>query len=210
MAGRTSDHHVGPTPVRASGTSRTTRRRESQAEQLDLGERDADVELSDLGRTQAECGGCGAWMARAPDEWRPTVVLSSPFRRAAETASVAGRAAGVEVVLDERLRERDLGTLDGLTGRGIRARLPEEASQQEEEGSESSTISRPAGRARRTSCCGSEVCWADLRHGYDDEKRIWLFTHQAVIMSFRYALEGLTEESLLEGWTARSRSRTRR
>ena len=37
----------------------------------------------------------------------------------------------------------------------------------------------------------------DLRHGYDGT-RLWLFTHQAVIMSFRYALEDLTEEELLD------------
>src|SRR3546814_5247561 len=37
----------------------------------------------------------------------------------------------------------------------------------------------------------------DLRHGYDGE-RLWLFTHQAVIMAFRYALEGIDEPSLLD------------
>ena len=38
---------------------------------------------------------------------------------------------------------------------------------------------------------------ADLREGYDG-KRVWLFTHPAVIMSFRYALEDLEETELLE------------
>jgi broad specificity phosphatase PhoE len=37
---------------------------------------------------------------------------------------------------------------------------------------------------------------ADLREGFDGA-RVWIFTHQAVIMSFRYVLEGLTEEELL-------------
>jgi broad specificity phosphatase PhoE len=37
----------------------------------------------------------------------------------------------------------------------------------------------------------------DLRHGYDGA-RVWLVTHQAVIMSFRYALEELSEEDLLD------------
>ena len=36
----------------------------------------------------------------------------------------------------------------------------------------------------------------DLREGFDGE-RVWLFSHQAVIMSFRYVLEGLDEEHLL-------------
>ena len=38
---------------------------------------------------------------------------------------------------------------------------------------------------------------ADLRHGFTDAD-VWVFTHQAVIMSFRYVLEGLTEQRLLE------------
>jgi broad specificity phosphatase PhoE len=38
---------------------------------------------------------------------------------------------------------------------------------------------------------------SDLRHGYEDE-RVWLFTHQAVIMAFRYVLEGIDEQKLLE------------
>ena len=38
---------------------------------------------------------------------------------------------------------------------------------------------------------------ADLREGYEG-KRVWLFTHQAVIMSFRYVLENFTEQELLE------------
>jgi broad specificity phosphatase PhoE len=38
---------------------------------------------------------------------------------------------------------------------------------------------------------------ADLREGHDG-RRVWLFTHQAVIMSFRYALEGLEEAHLLD------------
>jgi len=37
----------------------------------------------------------------------------------------------------------------------------------------------------------------DLRFGYDDAK-VCLFSHQAVIMTFRYVLEGLSEERLLE------------
>ena len=37
----------------------------------------------------------------------------------------------------------------------------------------------------------------DLRHGFEGE-RVWLFTHQAVIMAFRYVLEGIDEQRLLE------------
>ncbi len=37
----------------------------------------------------------------------------------------------------------------------------------------------------------------DLRDGHDGA-RVWLFTHQAVIMSFRCALENLGERRLLD------------
>jgi broad specificity phosphatase PhoE len=37
---------------------------------------------------------------------------------------------------------------------------------------------------------------SDLRQGFERE-RLWLFTHQAVIMSFRFVLEGLGEADLL-------------
>ena len=58
---------------------------------------------------------------------RPDLVVCSPYRRAADTARAALAELDVELLMDERLRERDLGLLDGLTGKGIRARYPEEA-----------------------------------------------------------------------------------
>jgi broad specificity phosphatase PhoE len=38
---------------------------------------------------------------------------------------------------------------------------------------------------------------SDLRTGFDDA-RVWVFSHQAVIMSFRYVLDGLSEDQLME------------
>src|SRR3954463_11918937 len=86
------------------------------AEALDLDLRDADVPLSDNGREQA--GALADWLREAAGE-RPTLVISSPYRRASETANLAVAGLGLDVVMDERLRERDLGRFDGLTGRGI-------------------------------------------------------------------------------------------
>jgi broad specificity phosphatase PhoE len=166
------------------------RAREAKAEVLDLDARDADVELSPAGQDQA--GALGRWLEeKAPDDWRPTVVLSSPYRRAAETAE----RAGLDVVLDERLRERDLGVFDGLTGAGIRARYPDEAKRREKLGK--FYYQPPSGESWADVVLRIRSLLTDLRHGYDSE-RVWLFTHQAVIMSFRYVLEHLTEQELLE------------
>ena len=166
------------------------RAREAKAEVLDLDERDADVELSPAGHEQA--GALARWLdAKAPDDWRPTVVLSSPYRRAAETAE----RAGLDAVLDERLRERDLGVFDGLTGAGIRARYPDEAERRQKLGK--FYYQPPSGESWADVVLRVRSLLSDLRHGYDGE-RIWLFTHQAVIMSFRYALERLDEKQLLD------------
>ena len=167
--------------------------RAAHAEQLDLDVRDADVELSTTGRDQADA--LAAWRAGADESRRPTVVLSSPYRRAAQTATLAVRGRGQEVLLDERLRERDLGVLDGLTGLGIRTRHPEEAARRKRLGK--FYYQPPCGESWADVVLRVRSLLDDLRHGYDGE-RLWVFTHQAVIMGFRYALEGIDEKSLLD------------
>lgn len=167
--------------------------RSAASEELDLHDRDADVELSPLGRDQAAA--LGRWLAEAPEPWRPTLVLASPYRRAADTARAAVQDAGLPVVVDERLRERDLGTLDGLTGRGIRARYPEEAARRDKLGK--FYYQPPSGESWADVVLRVRSLLADLGHGHEDE-RIWIFSHQAVIMAFRYVLEGIDEQHLLE------------
>ncbi|GAB7003443.1 histidine phosphatase family protein [Nocardioides sp. AN3] len=167
--------------------------RSAASEELDLHDRDADVELSPLGRDQAEA--VGRWLAEAPQEWRPTLVVTSPYRRAAETARVALGHTELPLVVDERVRERDLGILDGLTGRGIRARYPEEAARRDKLGK--FYYQPPSGESWADVVLRVRSFLADLGHGYDGE-RIWVFSHQAVIMAFRYVLEGIDEQRLLE------------
>lgn len=167
--------------------------REQGAERLDLDARDADVQLSETGQAQADA--VAEWLERAGDDELPTAVLTSPYRRASETASrvVAGR--GLEPVLDERLRERDLGVFDGLTGVGIKAHYPEEAERRQKLGK--FYYQPPSGESWADVVLRVRSLLDDLRHGYDGE-RVWMFTHQAVISSFRYVLEEISEEELLE------------
>jgi broad specificity phosphatase PhoE len=169
------------------------RARESGAERLDLDARDADVELSDTGTQQAD--GVAEWVEREKALREAAVVISSPYRRAAETARRAVAGVGLSVCFDERLRERDLGIFDGLTGRGIRAHHPEEAERRTKLGK--FYYQPPMGESWCDVALRVRSLLDDLRHGHDDAD-VWLFTHQAVIMSFRYVLEGLDEEELLE------------
>lgn len=175
------------------GNIADTEARDADAERLELSARDADVELSPNGEEQART--LGRWVGGLPDDGRPDLVVSSPYRRAADTARTALEALGTEVVLDERLRERDLGLFDGLTGKGIRARYPEEAERRSHVGK--FYYQPPSGESWADVVLRVRSLLADLREGYDG-RRVWLFTHQAVIMSFRYAIEGLDEKELLD------------
>jgi broad specificity phosphatase PhoE len=103
--------------------------------------------------------------------------------------------SGVEVTYDERLRERDLGLLDGLTGRGIRSLYPEEAERRKRLGK--FYYQPPSGESWCDVVLRVRSLLRDLEHGFAD-MRVWLVTHQAVIMAHRFALEELTEEQLLE------------
>jgi len=173
------------------GNLADARAREQGADRLDLPARDADVELSDEGRRQA--GALGQWMAQA--DHLPDLVLSSPYARAVETARRAVTHTDREIVLDERLRERDLGRFDGMTGQGIRKEFADEAERRSHVGK--FYYSPPAGESWADVGLRVRSLLADLRHGFEGQ-RVWVFSHQAVIMTFRYVLEGLTEEELLE------------
>jgi broad specificity phosphatase PhoE len=175
------------------GNRADARARELGAEELDLDFRDADVHLSDTGCDQAES--LGKWMASQHESAHPTVVISSPYQRACQTAERAVHGLGIDLQHDERLRERDLGVFDGLTGLGIRTRYPEEAARRKKLGK--FYYQPPSGESWCDVALRVRSLLDDLRCGYDGA-RVWLFTHQAVIMTFRYVLEGLSEETLLE------------
>ena len=94
-----------------------------------LDERDVDIALSPLGEEQA--GLLGRWFAGLPNGERPEVILTSPYVRAARTAQLIAAAGALTapIIADERLREREFGVLDGLTGSGIRELHPDQARQ---------------------------------------------------------------------------------
>lgn len=161
---------------------------------LELDYRDADTPLSDTGREQASA--VGRWVDALPESDRPGVVLASPYRRAHETASIAVEAIGLadKLVTDERLRERDLGVFDRMTGPGIREAYPEEAQRRDEVGK--FYYRPPGGESWADVVLRVRSVLADIRAEYDGET-VWVFSHQAVIMAFRYVLEDLNEPTLL-------------
>jgi len=166
----------------------------SGAGRLELDVRDPDVPLSDSGEEQADA--LGRWLGGLDPADRPTTVLSSPFARAAATAERAVAASGLQLTIryDERLRERDFGAFDGMTREGIRDEYPEEARRRDLLGK---FYYRPPGgeswadvALRVRSLLATEA----LRH---DGERLVCFSHQAVVMVFRYVVEELAESQLL-------------
>jgi broad specificity phosphatase PhoE len=161
--------------------------------------RDADVPLSATGVEQATS--LGLWLNGDGRGLWPGAVFSSPYLRAQQTAELAfglgGGAARNDALLpllDERLRDRELGVLDTLTGRGIVSRFPQEAERRRWLGK---FYYRPPGGES----------WADLAlrvrsflldlDVYGGPERVAVVCHDAVVLVFRYVCEGYTEEEVL-------------
>jgi broad specificity phosphatase PhoE len=82
----------------------------------------ADPPLNAAGRRHAEETAAQLAPTLPPD----VCLVSSPLRRAVETASAIARAAGgIDVVVDERWREVDMGDVEGLTWDEVAARWPD-------------------------------------------------------------------------------------
>ena len=80
----------------------------------------ADPPLNEAGRIQAR------QTALELQAQRSDALISSDLRRAQETAAIIAEALGLEVTLEPRLREVNLGDWQGLYSDEIRARWPEE------------------------------------------------------------------------------------
>jgi probable phosphoglycerate mutase len=162
------------------------------AEVIDIPERDADVPLSGTGRAQATA--LSAYFADLPAERRPTVAVVSPYLRTRQTAELALAGVPVDVRVDERLRDRELGVLDLLTARGVAARLPAEAQRRARLGK--FYYRPPGGESWTDVLLRLRSLLRDLRTEFPDG-RVVLFAHDAVVLLVRYLVEGLDEAGLL-------------
>ena len=78
-----------------------------------------DLPLSASGTRQARAAACRL-AAGSPID----VVVSSPLRRALQTAAIAAGALGLSALVEEDLRETDFGAWEGLTLAEIQQRWP--------------------------------------------------------------------------------------
>jgi broad specificity phosphatase PhoE len=168
----------------------------SGAERIDLTARDVDIPLSERGEEQAWA--LGAWFARAGEAEQPDVLLASPYLRAQATARLFREAGGCEpnepICIDERLREKEFGILDGLTTSGVAAVFPDQAE-----------FRRLLGKFYHRPPGGES--WCDvifrLRAVLDTialhyaGRRVMIVAHQVVVLCLRYVIEKLAEEEIL-------------
>ena len=164
-------------------------------ERIDVPARDPDVELSGTGREQAAA--VGRWLSELPAEERPGIVWTSPYRRARQTGEIALREASVELDfrIDERLRDRDMGITDMLTGAGIRKKYPEEAERREWIGK---FYYRPPGGESWADVAGRvRAVMSDLA-AVDAHDIALVTAHDVVNLLFCYVAEGLDEDGVLE------------
>jgi len=178
----------------SEGNVAATQAREAGAHVINVPARDADVGLSGTGREQALA--LGQLLAGVPEQSR-RAVWSSPYARARQTAELALQTGGwrQQVRLDERLRDRELGILDMLTSAGVEARFPEEAQRRRWLGK---FYYRPPGGESWADVVlrlRSLLAELDREHAGDE---VVLVCHDALIMLFRYILQGLTEAELLD------------
>ncbi len=166
--------------------------------EIDIAVRDADVPLSRLGEEQSLA--LGRWFGAMATDERPNVVLISPYRRAKQTAELVGSVGGLsedspELIVDERLREKEFGILDRLTRAGIERAHPQQAE-----------FRRLLGKFYHRPPGGES--WCDvilrLRSALDtlslhyDGCRVLVVAHQVVVLCMRYLLEHMTEEQILK------------
>jgi len=78
----------------------------------------SDIPLNSAGHQQASC------IAAALQGVGLAAVWSSPLIRAKDTAQAIATAIGSDVVVDDRLRERNLGIMEGRTGKEIGSTHP--------------------------------------------------------------------------------------
>jgi probable phosphoglycerate mutase len=164
----------------------------SGLEAIDIPERDADVPLSDTGREQAAA--VGRWLSGRPADERPEVAIVSPYLRTRQTAELALAGTGIPAIVDERLRDRELGVLDLLTARGVEARLPGEAVRRRRLGK--FYYRPPGGESWADVLLRLRALLRELREDHPDGRAV-LFGHEATVLLVRYLAETLGEAELM-------------
>lgn len=180
----------------SAGNVARDRATESGALRIELKTRDVDVPLSRTGEQQAAA--LGRWFAGGHGNGRPDILLCSPYRRAQQTAErfrdEGGAAEGAAICIDERLREKEFGVLDGLTPAGVAAFDPQQAAFRQLLGK---FYHRPPGGESWCDVIFRLRSLLDTVSLHYRGREVMIVAHQVVVLCLRYVLEKLSEEELL-------------
>jgi broad specificity phosphatase PhoE len=166
--------------------------REARALRLDIDVNDAHVELTDVGVEQAVA--FGRWLGERPAERLPTHVVVSPYVRARETARLILETSGLDdlpLIVDERIRDREQGVLDRLTGEGLRSQFPDEAARRDYVGK---FWYRPSGGESWADVATRMRAWLLETRLVMPDERVLVVTHDVPILIARYILESLAAD----------------
>jgi 2,3-bisphosphoglycerate-dependent phosphoglycerate mutase len=147
----------------------------------------ADFALTELGREQARLA--AAWIAA---NYAPAAIVSSPLKRAAETAQIVGAACGLAIVYDEGLMEWNNGELAGLPYEEADRLYPLP------EGGRLPHERVPGGESMLEFRFRAEEVWSRLVSQYADAGRLLLVLHGGMINMLFRAFLGLALGE--EGW----------
>ncbi|MEU7830852.1 histidine phosphatase family protein [Nonomuraea sp. NPDC049129] len=131
----------------------------------------SDVELTPRGLDQA--GQLASWAGRAG----LAAVWASTLSRARITAAASAEAAGVDLRVDERLRELDFGQADGLTAAEMRELFPEARAAFE---ADPATNPLPGGEDPKLAADRFTECLRDIAAAHPDG-RVMVVAHTTVI-----------------------------
>ncbi|MDF0544167.1 histidine phosphatase family protein [Sphingobium sp. H39-3-25] len=169
---------------------------EAALDRIALEGRDVDVPLSDLGEKQSRA--LGRWFATEFGGVLPEVILSSPYRRSVQTAQLFRGEGGArqeeKICLDERLREKEFGILDGLTTHGIARLEPAQAAFREALGK---FYHRPPGGESWCDVIFRLRALMDTVSLHYAGQRVIIFAHQVVVLCLRYIIENMDEGQIL-------------
>lgn len=97
--------------------------------------------LTELGEEQAICAGLKLKSREIG------IIVTSPLKRAIQTAELANRSLGLNICVDERFTEVDVGIVEGWPREDIKAQYPELYNQWRNAGN--SDVCYPGGETRR-------------------------------------------------------------
>lgn len=163
---------------------------------IDIQLRDADTPLSDLGKQQSVA--LASWFAARDKTLQPEVFLTSPFVRAQQSLEIVAAAlaaGGAELQADERLREKEFGLLDRYTKLGIAEKFSELAAQRARVGK--FYFRPPGGESWCDVILRLRSVVEELRRDYVG-RRVIIVSHQVVVNCFRYLLEKMDEQTILD------------